>query len=108
MIKVWSTYPPAIYQVPISGAYRLTGGTVHRIEVDGVNVSIDADLPEGIDLGWFAWQRPEAVPPAPKQSRQVHGSTGKMYTITRQANGSWSCTCPGYQYRRFCKHTGAK
>lgn len=34
---------------------------------------------------------------------QVEGSGGKTYTLTR-ANGTWSCTCPGFQYRGKCRH----
>lgn len=108
MIKVWSTYPPVIWQVPLSGMYRLAGGTVHRVEVDGVDVPVDSELPEGLDLGWFEWQRPAAPKPVTPRTTKVKGSTGKIYTLTLQTSGKWSCDCPGFQYRRFCKHTGAK
>ena len=32
----------------------------------------------------------------------VDGSGGRRYTLTR-ANGSWSCTCPGYAYLGKCR-----
>jgi hypothetical protein len=108
MIKVWSTYPPALWTVPATGSLRIAGGTVTRVQVDGVDVPVDSDLPEGFDLGWLEWQRPAVPKPVPPRTKKVKGSTGKMYTLTMQPNGKWSCECPGYQFRRFCKHTGAK
>ena len=38
---------------------------------------------------------------------KVEGSGGKTYSLTR-ANGTWSCTCPGYQYRGKCRHVDAQ
>ena len=37
----------------------------------------------------------------------VEGSKGQKYTLTR-ANGTWSCTCPGYAYRGKCRHVAEK
>ena len=37
----------------------------------------------------------------------VDGSGGRRYTLTR-ANGSWSCTCPGYAYRGKCRHADSQ
>lgn len=37
----------------------------------------------------------------------VEGSNGKSYTVT-QAGEQWSCTCPGFGFRRQCKHVNAK
>lgn len=39
-------------------------------------------------------------------SIQVEGSGGKKYTLTPGPNG-WICTCPGFQFRRACKHSAA-
>jgi hypothetical protein len=33
----------------------------------------------------------------------VEGSRGSRYTVIRNKS-SWSCTCPGFQFRRSCKH----
>lgn len=37
----------------------------------------------------------------------VEGSKGQKYTLTR-ANGTWTCTCPGYVYRGNCRHVTNK
>ena len=36
-------------------------------------------------------------------SVQVQGSGGKVYHLTRNRAG-WTCTCPGYMFRRRCRH----
>lgn len=33
----------------------------------------------------------------------VEGSRGSRYTVVRASN-SWTCTCPGYQFRKTCRH----
>jgi hypothetical protein len=33
----------------------------------------------------------------------VEGSRGSKYTVVRSKN-IWTCTCPGYQFRKSCKH----
>lgn len=33
----------------------------------------------------------------------VKGSKGQEYILTK-AEGKWTCTCPGFQFRRTCKH----
>ena len=34
---------------------------------------------------------------------QVEGSKGAVYTVTEE-QGRRRCTCPGFQFRRTCKH----
>ena len=33
----------------------------------------------------------------------VKGSNGNSYTVTKR-NGTVSCSCPGYSFRKTCKH----
>ena len=33
----------------------------------------------------------------------VQGSRGNQYVVVR-SNNSWSCTCPGFQFRKTCRH----
>lgn len=35
---------------------------------------------------------------------KVKGSKGSEYVVTG-SNGNWTCTCPGFQFRKSCKHT---
>ena len=34
---------------------------------------------------------------------EVAGSKGNKYIVTSN-NSGWNCTCPGFQFRRQCKH----
>lgn len=108
MIKVWSTYPPVLYKNPLTGQTQIAGGTITKLQVDGDTLDPRTPIPAELDLGWFNWQAPPKRKPVKPETRKVKGSSGKVYILERQASGKWSCTCPGYQYRRFCKHTGAK
>jgi len=45
----------------------------------------------------------EIAEKAESDTRTVEGSNGRRYTLTR-ADGTWSCTCPGYAYRGQCRH----
>lgn len=41
------------------------------------------------------------------ESWSVEGSTGNTYIVTRRKD-QWSCTCPGFGFRRDCKHIKGK
>lgn len=40
----------------------------------------------------------------PKDAIEVQGSNGKVYLLTKNSNGKYTCTCPGYTFRHTCKH----
>jgi plasmid maintenance system antidote protein VapI len=37
------------------------------------------------------------------KSWTIEGSRGSKYIVLSK-NNSWTCTCPGFQFRRMCKH----
>lgn len=37
------------------------------------------------------------------ERRKVEGSKGNTYELTK-TNSKWSCTCPGFEFRKICKH----
>ncbi len=39
-------------------------------------------------------------------TKVIKGSKGNEYVVTG-SNGKWNCTCPGFQFRKSCKHTAA-
>lgn len=45
-----------------------------------------------------------AVEAKPKDAIEVQGSNGKVYLLTKNPNGKYTCTCPGYTFRHTCKH----
>ena len=37
------------------------------------------------------------------QSWTIDGSRGSKYTVVRDRS-TWTCTCPGFQFRKSCRH----
>jgi hypothetical protein len=37
------------------------------------------------------------------QTWSVEGSKGSRYTVVR-TQSTWACTCPGFQFRKSCRH----
>ena len=69
------------------------------------------EVPEGTtmaDLPRYMVHKPyESTPAKPDDAPdrwKVKGSTGNTYTVTKSAKG-YNCSCPGYQFRRACKHS---
>lgn len=106
-LRIKSTLNPAICPGFGDSKYdRIVAGTITEVNGEKWPHAYVA-VTKGFSLSNIEWIRPVAPKSVPKQTRKVKGSTGKVYILERQSNGKWSCTCPGYQYRRFCKHTGA-
>ena len=40
----------------------------------------------------------------PSNAIEVQGSNGKVYLLTKNSSGKYSCTCPGFTFRHTCKH----
>lgn len=107
-IQIKSTHRPVL--VRGTTHTRIVGGTI--TEVDGQPWRHSYVAVEGLtltlnDIDWRPNIAPVTTSTKPR-TKKVVGSKGNVYTITIHANGKQTCTCPGYQYRRFCKHTGAK
>lgn len=49
------------------------------------------------------FEKKKEVQPEITETISVKGSTGKTYLLTK-IGGKFSCSCPGYQFRRSCKH----
>lgn len=59
---------------------------------------------EDLESRWVRWERkPVREIAKPGSTWKATGSKGKTYIVTFDS-GSWSCTCPGYGFRRRCKH----
>jgi hypothetical protein len=108
MYKVWSTYPPALWNSP--RGLTLAAGTVHKVQKGTVTLANDCSFPEGTTLSHFTWMRPTPAPvkAVKLQTRTVKGSKGNTYIVRTRADGKEECSCPGYSFRRFCKHLGAQ
>lgn len=101
-IKIKSTYPPVIWLM-VDGTKRVSAGTI--LEVNGrkwnkpyLHVKAHCQKSD------IVWERPTAEKKVKSFTKQVKGSKGNVYTVTRRENGSWHCTCTGFHYRKNCRH----
>ena len=73
--------------------FCLSGDKEMPIRVIDMNIVNDIKLLTGelktIDLDTKIWN--------------INGSKGNKYTVTRNSS-KWDCTCPGFQFRKSCKH----
>jgi len=86
--------PPAIYRSHTGKTYGIAG-------------SVWVEVPEGTSLDelsqYMVYKPREVVPVAGENSWSVKGSKGNTYTV-KLSQGVYSCTCPGYGFRRKCRH----
>lgn len=100
--NVTSTYPPALYK-NASGSLQIAAGTIYSVKVGSTLIPINQSLPEGTSVAQLVWVKPEP-PKVATDTQVVQGAKGKQYIITTLPTGRKTCTCPGFSFRRTCKH----
>ena len=103
MYKIWSTYPPAVYEMPL-GVPRIAAGTVHMVMWGDTIVDHRGAFPVGTEPWHFEWIPPEPVTAGPLSAEFAYGSKGDIYIVETWPNGRSTCSCAGYSFRRTCKH----
>ncbi len=88
--------PPSIVPMPLRGKTYAVGGDVWLEVPNGTTLT---EVSQYMVFKGYKC----AEPPAPL-SWTVEGSKGKAYVVKLSNEGIWSCTCPGYSFRRRCKH----
>lgn len=96
--KITSIYPPTIVNLP-TGRYAVASST-------WIPITAKVKM-EDLLKRWVKWE-PSIKEKAPNQqsdwSWQILNSKGNgYYTVSFDKRG-WACTCPGYSFRRSCKH----
>jgi len=70
-------------------------------------LSKDEDMPNIKDIAYYPY-KPKKEPLPNIDSNKVYkvlSSRGdKEYLVHMSTSGSMECTCPGYQFRRSCRH----
>lgn len=102
--KVTSTYPPALTKHP-AGGQQIVAGTIYKVEVGSTLIPITQSLPESTSVSQLVWVQPERQK-VNASTKIVKGSKGITYTVTTLPTGRQTCTCPGFTFRRTCKHIG--
>ena len=92
-IKV--TWPPMLYTDTRGQKWAISGQ--HWIEVPD-DMTLDR-------VGEYMVVDDRFTPPqlAEVLTYDVVGSKGNTYTVTND-RGNWTCTCPGFGFRRKCRH----
>lgn len=101
MLTIKSSLPPALYTLPGDTSYRVAGG--HVISVNGVDLAISPPIPLSVGYSDIVWQPTNPTNAVQPKSITVQGKTG-TYIVKIAVNGVKSCSCPGYSFRRTCKH----
>jgi len=90
-----SPFPPSIVQLA-SGRYLVGGDGWYKVDSSFT-------LQDARKL----WTRKTAEPPPSTAARSTFralSSNGKKHYDVVLANGRWSCSCPGFEFHRRCKH----
>ena len=87
------TWPPVLTTFG-NKRYAISGNVWIEVPMD----TVFEDLPR-----YMSWERPSKPVSASSQTWEVEGSKGNKYTV-RLSQGVWSCSCPGYSFRRKCRH----
>lgn len=104
MYKIWSTYPPAVYEMP-RGVTRIAAGTIDKVMWNDTIVDHSSAFPAGTMPAHFEWIRPEvAVNVGLIAAEFAYGSKGDIYIVETWGDGRTTCNCSGYSFRRTCKH----
>tara|TARA_B000000557_G_scaffold211467_1_gene177513 strand:+ start:541 stop:858 length:318 start_codon:yes stop_codon:yes gene_type:complete len=92
-IKV--TWPPMLYTDMQGRKWAVSGQ--HWLEVPHDMTLDRVDKYMVVDQRFTPAQSPDV------RTYEVQGSTGSTYTVTQDGD-TWTCTCPGFGWRRKCRH----
>jgi len=93
------TWPPMLYTDRAGQKWAVSGQ--HWVEVP------DTLTLDRVGEYMVVAERKEPAPLAEVHTYDVVGSKGDTYTVTDNG-GTWTCTCPGFGWRRKCKHVEAQ
>jgi len=95
-----SLFPPIIVNF-------LSGRTMIFHDKEGGSVRITEDVtPEDSSYIWVRLEEHrEAQPFTGGKTFDIPSSKGSSYTVILHShNNSWTCSCPGFGFRRRCRH----
>ena len=98
MSPVEVSVPPALFTSHTGIRYGIAGSV-------WVEVPIDITLDELSE--YMVYKPREIAPVAGESSWSVKGSKGNAYTV-KLSKGAYSCSCPGFGFRRKCRHIEEK
>ena len=94
-LPVKVTWPPMLYTDMQGRKWAVSGqhwvAVPHDMTLDRVGEYMV------VDQRFTPAQSPDV------RTYEVQGSTGNTYTVTQDGD-TWTCTCPGFGWRRKCRH----
>jgi hypothetical protein len=107
-LKIKSSAAPAIFTAR-NGKRYVAAGTIS--EVNGIPVKNGVCVADHITVSDLEWIPPIEfrkldVLEMPKVVTVPGSKIGVTYQVTYLKNEKVNCTCPGFTYRRKCKHHG--
>ncbi len=94
MSPIEVSMPPALFTNVDGIRYAIAGSAWVEVPID---TTFD-DLPK-----YMTYRPREVIPVAGEKVWRVEGSKGNIYTV-KLSDGVYSCTCPGFGFRRKCRH----
>lgn len=107
-IQIWSTLRPALYKDRRNNV-RIAAGTIYKVQVGSTPWPRNPILTDDARLSDIQWMGDPTITKTPvvrvtPSVKRVMGSHGNIYQVITYPDGRKHCNCPGYQYRRKCKH----
>ncbi len=91
--------PPALFTATTSGQrYAIAGSTWVPVPSDTTLATLDR---------FVVYKPAQPKQDASNGSWEVKGSKGNIYNV-RVSAGQWFCSCPGFGFRRKCRHISEK
>jgi len=90
--------PPALFTNHKGVRYAIAGSVWVEVPKDTAFSELSA---------YMVYKPREVVPVVGENSWSVKGSKGNFYTV-KLSKGIYSCSCPGYGFRRKCRHIQEK
>jgi len=96
-LKITSHMTPMLYESLSGEKFAIFGG------VEPGFFKVDKEVTTQDVLGVWTRKKPKKIRNK-NQEWQVDGSKGKTYMVKLE-NGQLTCSCPGFSFRRKCKHS---
>lgn len=94
--SIISLFPPTLIDLPNGKRYAVSGSC--WIEVDD---TVTFDM---VQKAWIPLKPVANNTPSKRLDYVVMSSDGKTKYSVVNNNGSWSCSCPAFGFRKDCKH----
>lgn len=105
-LKIRSTIRPCLVTTPSRSKTLVVGGTITHVNGEEWDHPYCAVVPGGaITLDDIEWEYAGSSQIPNYTEHIVTGSGGfKKYLVLKYEDGSFTCTCDGFHYRKTCRH----